>query len=310
MSGRSLFTRVQHRARSKARTALGTNAGVFKRALRRVSDAILEQIMVSLAGCCVNSGASQGCAPYHRLERSRSLDSHADVQASTKARPGSPNSFVQPTSIDDEVPPRVDAPAGDIAEDTVVLKVGIVGDSETGKTSFLAKYITAGDIEEKYVETIGVASAEKVLRVQNASIAFSIWDLGGGGAVGDQCSSMLPMVCRDAAAILIMFDLTRRSTLLSVKEWFLRAKGCNKTAIPVIIGTKYDHFVDLPQDIQLAILHQARFYAQAMGASLFFSSVTHNINIHKIFKIIVAKLFDLPCNIARNLNLGEPIVDY
>ena len=47
-----------------------------------------------------------------------------------------------------------------------------------------------------------------------------------------------------------------------------------------------------------------------MEASLFFSSVTHNINVHKIFKVIVAKVFDLPCNISRNLNPGEPIIDF
>jgi len=47
-----------------------------------------------------------------------------------------------------------------------------------------------------------------------------------------------------------------------------------------------------------------------MNASLFFSSATHNINVNKIFKFILARLFNLPWKIDRNLTLGEPIIDY
>lgn len=39
---------------------------------------------------------------------------------------------------------------------------------------------------------------------------------------------MLPLVCNDAAAILFMFDLSRKSSLNGVKEWFRQARGFNK----------------------------------------------------------------------------------
>jgi GTPase SAR1 family protein len=39
---------------------------------------------------------------------------------------------------------------------------------------------------------------------------------------------MLPLVSNDAVAILFMFDLTRKSTLNSVKEWYRQARGFNK----------------------------------------------------------------------------------
>jgi len=32
---------------------------------------------------------------------------------------------------------------------------------------------------------------------------------------------MLPLVCNDAVALFFMFDLSRKVTLNSVKEWFL-----------------------------------------------------------------------------------------
>ena len=55
---------------------------------------------------------------------------------------------------------------------------------------------------------------------------------------------------------------------------------------------------------------QARAYARAMKATLFFSSATHNINVNKIFKFITAKLFNLPWTVERNLTIGEPIIDF
>lgn len=42
--------------------------------------------------------------------------------------------------------------------------------------------------------------------------------------------SMLPLVSNDAVAILFMFDLTRKSTLNSVKEWYRQARGFNNVS--------------------------------------------------------------------------------
>lgn len=44
---------------------------------------------------------------------------------------------------------------------------------------------------------------------------------------------MLPLVSNDASAILFMFDLTRKTTLNSVKEWYRQARGFNKASLAV-----------------------------------------------------------------------------
>src|SRR5690606_5147919 len=71
--------------------------------------------------------------------------------------------------------------------------------------------------------------------------------------------NMLPLVCNDAVAILFMFDLTRKSTLNSIKEWYRQGRGFNKTAIPILVGTKYDHFVNFPREDQEEISNQVCF---------------------------------------------------
>ena len=65
---------------------------------------------------------------------------------------------------------------------------------------------------------------EKTITVRRTTFTFSIWDLGGQR----DFVNMLPLVCNDAVAILFMFDLSRKSTLNSVKEWYRQARGFNK----------------------------------------------------------------------------------
>jgi len=119
---------------------------------------------------------------------------------------------------------------------------------------------------------------EKTISIRNTEITFSIWDLGGQR----EFVNMLPLVCNDAVAILFMFDLTRKSTLNSIKEWYRQGRGFNKTAIPFLVGTKYDHFVNFPKEEQEEISLQAKRFAKAMKASLIFSSTSHSINVQKV----------------------------
>ncbi|KAL8718700.1 MAG: hypothetical protein Q9225_004201 [Loekoesia sp. 1 TL-2023] len=190
-------------------------------------------------------------------------------------------------------------------QSSVVIKVGMVGDAQIGKTSLMVKYVE-GSWDEDYIQTLGVNFMEKTISIRNTEITFSIWDLGGQR----EFVNMLPLVCNDAVAILFMFDLTRKSTLNSIKEWYRQGRGFNKTAIPFLIGTKYDHFVNFPPQDQEEISNQARRFAKAMRASLIFSSTSHSINVQKIFKIVLSKAFDLKCTIPEIENTGEPLLIY
>ncbi|KAI1912600.1 Ras GTPase tem1 [Ophidiomyces ophidiicola] len=195
--------------------------------------------------------------------------------------------------------------AGPQSKNSVVIKVGMVGDAQIGKTSLMVKYVE-GSWDEDYIQTLGVNFMEKTISIRNTEITFSIWDLGGQR----EFVNMLPLVCNDAVAILFMFDLTRKSTLNSIKEWYRQGRGFNKTAIPLLVGTKYDHFVNFPREDQEEISIQAKRFAKAMRASLIFSSTSHSINVQKIFKIVLSKAFDLKCTIPEIENIGEPLLLY
>lgn len=166
---------------------------------------------------------------------------------SQMSKPSSSNPS-HPTHGSDHGQGSADPPNG---RNHVVIKVGMVGDAQIGKTSLMVKYVE-GSWDEDYIQTLGVNFMEKTISIRNTEITFSIWDLGGQR----EFVNMLPLVCNDAVAILFMFDLTRKSTLNSIKEWYRQGRGFNKTAIPILVGTKYDHFVNFPLQDQEEISNQ------------------------------------------------------
>jgi Gtp-binding protein of the ras superfamily involved in termination of M-phase len=181
----------------------------------------------------------------------------------------------------------------------------MVGEAQIGKTSLMVKYVE-GTFDEDYIQTLGVNFMEKTVSIRGTEITFSIWDLGGQR----EFVNMLPLVCNDCVAILFMFDLSRKPTLTAIKEWYRQARGFNKTAIPFLIGTKFDLFTQLPKEEQEEMTKTARKFAKAMKAPLIFASTSASINVQKIFKIVLSKAFDLNCTIPRISNVGEPILEY
>lgn len=186
------------------------------------------------------------------------------------------------------------------------LKVGMLGDSYVGKTSLMVKYVE-NKFEEDYIQTLGINFMEKIIQVKDRTVTFTIFDLGGGE---NEFNQMIPLVCADAAAILFMFDLTRRVTLRSIQEWYRQARGFNQMFIPFLVGTKFDAFAGLSMDKQRDMINHARNFAKAMRSPLIFTSASHSINVQKLFKIVLSKRFNLKCNIDRMSNVGEPILEY
>ncbi|XP_078149132.1 septum-promoting GTP-binding protein 1-like isoform X2 [Carex rostrata] len=182
--------------------------------------------------------------------------------------------------------------------------LGIENDTLSNLVPLKNKYVG----EEKRCKGMQLAGSNiknKTMVVRDVRISFSIWDAGGNGRVVDVAEA-----CKDAMAIILMFDLTRRCTLNNVKDWHQQAMKLNSAPVLILIGTKFDDFAMLPPQMQRMIVQQARTYAKAMKATLFFSSAKYDINVNRIFKLIAAKLFNLPWTVERNLNVGEPIVDF
>lgn len=187
----------------------------------------------------------------------------------------------------------------------IQLQIGIIGDAQVGKTSLMVKYVQ--DIYNKeYTQTLGVNFLKKTIRLGSTDIVLSLMDLGGQ----KEFINMLPLAAMDSYCIILLFDLTRPETLKSVKEWYRQAFGLNKNAISVLVGTKYDIFIDMDEDYQEEISRTCIKYAQIMDSPVIFSSSAYSINIQKLFKIIISKIFNLKLTISEIRDIGDPLLIY
>mmetsp|Transcript_25283 Transcript_25283/g.74233 ORF Transcript_25283/g.74233 Transcript_25283/m.74233 type:complete len:250 (+) Transcript_25283:3-752(+) len=197
-------------------------------------------------------------------------------------------------------PPSLPIPAC-----AMLVKIAMLGDSQVGKTALMSKYVE-GTFDDDYLQTLGVNFMDKTIDMQGQDVTFSIWDIGGHR----DFASMLPMVCNDAAVILFVFDLSRRSTLDSVRTWYTQARSHNKNAIPILVGTKYDLLVTAPAEEQEEMTHRARQYAHAMRAPLIFCSPCYSVNVINTFKVILVVLFELGRTVREIRDVGRPIIEY
>lgn len=190
-------------------------------------------------------------------------------------------------------------------ENKISIKIALVGETQTGKTSLLIKYVE-NRFDSDHIQTVGMNFMEKEVDAGDVKLNLSIWDLGGQ----QENVHMLPLVCDGAMAIIFVFDLMRKSTLTAIKEWFKKARQLNKAAVPILVATKFDLFSQQDAETVESITKQARKFAKAMKAPLVFTSSSHSININKLFTVIISRIFDSPCSLEEISNVGEPILEF
>lgn len=185
------------------------------------------------------------------------------------------------------------------------IQIGLVGDAQVGKTSLMVKYVQ-NIFDNEYTQTLGVNFLKKKIKLKQTEIVFSLMDLGGQS----EFINMLPLAAVGSSVLIFLFDLTRPKTLKSIKDWYRQSKGLNDLAIPILVGTKFDLFYTMDMKYQKDISLVAMEYSQAMDAPLIFCSTARSIHIQKIFKIALAKIFNLTLTIDEIKTPGDPLLIY
>lgn len=193
----------------------------------------------------------------------------------------------------------------DVEKKKACIKVGMLGDSAIGKTTLMSKFVE-GKFQEDYIETLGVNFMEKNISCRNTDISFIMWDLGGQ----KEYQHMMELVCNGADVIFFMFDLTNKLSLNGVKDWYKEARKINKTAIPFLIGTKFDIFFRKETSYKNDVIKLSQQFSKAMKSPLIFCSATHSINIKNIFKIVISKMFNVKCDVKQDNDNDAPILQY
>ena len=94
------------------------------------------------------------------------------------------------------------------------LKIIIVGDSGTGKTSFVNKYIH-NKFAETYSPTIGTAFEYKIIKINDVMYRLQFWDIAGQ----DRNPEATGVFCKNTNGIILCCEINKIQTRENTIKW-------------------------------------------------------------------------------------------
>ncbi|KAJ0399854.1 hypothetical protein P43SY_000422 [Pythium insidiosum] len=154
------------------------------------------------------------------------------------------------------------------------VKVVLLGDTGVGKSSLVLRFVT-NNFRPYSESTIGASFMSKMLVVNDVPIKYQIWDTAGQ----EKYHSLAPMYYRGAAAAIVVYDITRKQSLTTLKNWVKELKQLGPDNIVIAIaGNKSD--LEEKREVPAS---QARAYAEEIGALFIETSAKEDTNVSDLF---------------------------
>ncbi|MFO7791638.1 MAG: Rab family GTPase [Candidatus Saliniplasma sp.] len=120
-------------------------------------------------------------------------------------------------------------------------KVLLLGDGAVGKTSLVRRYVEQ-EFHDRYIATIGVNVKKK--KLPDLGIKMMLWDLYGQKINKNLHASHYS----GADGAIIIYDLTRYDTFLSLDNWISEVFSVTGKIPFVVLGNKFDLIEDYEND--------------------------------------------------------------
>ena len=175
-----------------------------------------------------------------------------------------------------------------------LFKVSLIGDSATGKTSIITRFIDEV-FKEETSTTIGVDFKIVSLDLgENTYAKMQIWDTCGS----ERFKSITASFLKSCSAFILVFDLNRKNTFKSIENWIKTINENTKPKFLILIGNKCDLIRDVNKDEIISFCEKNKLnYIEI--------SVKENKNVEKIFKEVAYQLYkDIKIKKSENKNVN------
>ncbi|THY16491.1 putative rab GTPase Vps21/Ypt51 [Aureobasidium pullulans] len=116
------------------------------------------------------------------------------------------------------------------------VKLVLLGEAAVGKSSLVLRFVN-NDFQPNKEPTIGAAFLTKKITLPARTIKFEIWDTAGQ----ERFASLAPMYYRNAQAALVVYDLTKPSSLVKARHWVAELQRQASPGIVIaLVGNKFD----------------------------------------------------------------------
>lgn len=178
-----------------------------------------------------------------------------------------------------------------------IFKVVIIGDSNTGKTSLINRYVN-NYYSDETISTIGVDFKLQSFNLGNKHIKLQLWDTAGQ----ERFKSLTTSYYRSADGIIILFDITNRTSFENIKIWLNEVNKYNNEAVILLVSTKSDmelkRVISNQEITELCTLYKLPHIE---------TSSKLNINIEKVFLNLSQLMINAKINIDEKpiLNIND-----
>ncbi|EGS17719.1 vacuolar protein sorting-associated protein 21-like protein [Thermochaetoides thermophila DSM 1495] len=186
------------------------------------------------------------------------------------------------------------------------VKLVLLGEAAVGKSSLVLRFVN-NDFQENKEPTIGAAFLTQKCNLPTRTIKFEIWDTAGQ----ERFASLAPMYYRNAQAALVVYDLTKPSSLIKAKHWVAELQRQASPGIVIaLVGNKLDLTNDggaggagvgdqageddaaaaggeeESGDARKISTEEAKAYAEEEGLLFFETSAKTGYNVNEVFTAI------------------------
>lgn len=204
------------------------------------------------------------------------------------------------------------------------VKLVLLGEAAVGKSSLVLRFVN-NDFQENKEPTIGAAFLTQKCNLPTRTIKFEIWDTAGQ----ERFASLAPMYYRNAQAALVVYDLTKPTSLVKAKHWVAELQRQASPGIVIaLVGNKLDltneklssAADDVPGDSEgnrgagddsgdarKVSTEEAKTYAEEEGLLFFETSAKTGFNVTEVFTAIANAIPETSLKSARGPGAAHPV---
>ena len=140
-----------------------------------------------------------------------------------------------------------------------------------------------GTFDCDYQTTIGIDYLSKSLAVDERIVRFMMWDTAGQ----EKFRSLVSSYVRDSEVVIIMYDITRRKSFVTLDKWIDDARAHSpKNCLIYIVGGKSDM-----ADERAVTVEEGENAAAAYNVKFKETSAKLNLGVTPLFKMIADDLY-------------------
>ena len=164
----------------------------------------------------------------------------------------------------------------------IKLKIVLIGDADTNKTSLISKYVD-NYFPESHMASIGVTYKTKTIIMNNIKITLNIWDTAGQ----ERFTSITRSFINNTDGFMFLYDITNMRTFQNIKSWIKEIELHQGDIKSIIVGNNCH--LENKREVKKEILNEYCNKKNIKGIEV---SSKEGTNVSECFEMLVKLIIE------------------